>query len=41
LLTESLEVIQKTAAVILSALEPTIGEENDTSATDELAEVAA
>jgi antirestriction protein ArdC len=40
LLAESLEVIQKTAAVILAALEPTI-EENDTTATDELAEMAA
>ena len=41
LLAESLEVIQKTAAVILAALEPTIEEEKDTAATDELAEVAA
>jgi antirestriction protein ArdC len=43
LLAESLEVIQKTAAIILSALEPTIGEENHTDATEapELAEVAA
>ena len=41
LLAESLEVIQKTAAVIFAALEPTIEEENDTAATDELAEVAA
>jgi hypothetical protein len=41
LLAESLEVIQRTAAVILAALEPTIEEENDTAATDELAEVAA
>jgi hypothetical protein len=42
LLAESLEVIQKTAAVILAALEPT-GGENDTAATEapELAEVAA
>ena len=41
LLAESLEVIQKTAAVILAALEPPIAEENATSATDELVEVAA
>lgn len=41
LLAESLEVIQKTAAVILAALEPTIQEENAPAATDELAEVAA
>jgi len=41
LLAESLEVIQRTAAVILAALEPTIEEENDTAATDELAEMAA
>ena len=41
LLTESLEVIQRTAVVILAALEPAIEEENDSSATDELAEVAA
>ncbi|QHN03809.1 DUF1738 domain-containing protein [Granulicella sp. WH15] len=41
LLAESLEVIQKTAAVILAALEPTIEEKNDAAATDELAEVAA
>jgi len=43
LLAESLEVIQKTAAIILAALEPTIGEENHTAATEapELAEVAA
>ena len=41
LLAESLEVIQRTAAVILAALEPTTEQENDTAATDELAEVAA
>ncbi|WP_263408553.1 ArdC family protein [Terriglobus tenax] len=41
LLAESLEVIQKTAAVILAALEPTIEEESDTAATDEFEEVAA
>ena len=41
LLAESLEVIQNTAAIILAALEPTIEEESDTAATDELAEVAA
>ncbi|RXH56707.1 hypothetical protein GRAN_3564 [Granulicella sibirica] len=43
MLAESLEVIQKTAAVILAALEPTIGEEDHTGATEasELAEVAA
>ena len=43
LLAESLEAIQKTAAVILAALEPNIGEENPTAANEaqELAEVAA
>lgn len=41
LLAESLEVIQKTATVILAALEPTIEEENNTAVTNELAEVAA
>jgi len=39
LLAESLEVIQRTAAIILAALEPPIPEEEAT--TDELAEVAA
>jgi hypothetical protein len=43
LLAESLEVIQKTAAVILAALELPVGEVNDTAATEapELGEVAA
>ena len=40
LLAESLEVIQRTAAVILAALQPTI-EESDAAANDELGEVAA